>query len=225
MFRPFQPCSPSMSHTSSRSDRFQKWIQQKMLPTPPPPVLSCGAHTIQDGTKDTAMTESNLRWLAFGWRNMPVVDFLSRPLICVTFSSYLYVEQHSLQSPWIHPLLKLVEILSCAARWRMMSLALMVYSLIAWLDFFVKTISSSLHCILPFLMITTWRISVFPTKCKEFRFVDSFAPSSGLHLQHQGTLCTFILTATCFFKGWWGCSSGWAAGKKNCEQVSSPSQG
>lgn len=75
------------------------------------PALSSSAHMIYNRTQDIRMTESNLHWLAFGWRNMSVVDFYSISLICVSFSSYLYKGKHSLWSSWIHPLLKLAKVL------------------------------------------------------------------------------------------------------------------
>ncbi len=172
--------------------------------------------------KDPEMTESNLRWLAFGWRNVSVVDFFSISLICVTFSGYLYEEKHSPQSSWMRPLLKLAEMLLSRCQMEEDELSL---------DSLLQDSMTGLLCREHF-PLTTLCSTVFYTVWRQQNdgllvFLQS-AESSDLlillcHLvvhtwsTNEVSVSLFSTSTLCFFCLFLGVGGGseWAAGKKN----------
>lgn len=172
------------------------------------PALSSSAHMIYNRTQDIRMTESNLHWLAFGWRNMSVVDFYSISLICVSFSSYLYEGKHSLRSSWIHPLLKLAKVL--LSRCQMVEDELSLGGLL--LDSMTGPFPphfSLFHCILQCLTTTKWFRSsdLLILLCHLVDYGSSSSSSSAVcaFIPHLYLFSIFIL------KGWWGGGLQWVS--------------
>lgn len=202
-------CSPPTSYISSRSGRIWEGIQQKCYWLLHHLCSNAGAE------KWFTTAEKTLRWQNlictgwhFGWRHVFGIS-----LICVTFCSYLYDKKIlpavSLNASIVEAGQDAVISLSDAGGW---SLALTVYSLIAWLDFFVQTISSVLYSVPLYFTVSEkqpkWWITAVQQKCKEFRFVDCLLCHLVVHTCSTGVSqppFQSSTSTTCFFLQCVGC--------------------
>lgn len=176
-----EPVLHKISYISSRSKINSATIWQITSP----PVLSykC-AHALR---------------LPEAIRHVSVVDFFSISVVCVTFSSYLYEEKHSLQPSWIHSLLKFTEMLlsCCQLVGDDRSLDSLPLDSISSLWRPVSTRCTLLHCILQCVKTSTWWITVIYSKGNDVCY--SFVPSSVRHLKRWFSTCfsLFLFASVC----------------------------